>query len=278
MAKVWAPEHQVRTVFFGLIVALLWCCPTAFAQAPVGAGTRSSSLPEAPRPKQPMAVNPVETKTTRFVGYVTNRSIFFPDIATSPGPLTTGGKFKLFVDQSISPAYVLMAAISASYGQARNVPPGYGQGWSAYGERFGADMARSSSSSFFGTFILASALREDPRFFPQSRPSLWGSVKYSVRRLVVTRTDAGSERFNTSGLLGTAMAEALTNVYYPEAERTGAKTAERFGTDIGWRLAGNMFKNYWPTFFHGMGLNRLKVLPDPGSPVAAAKQNRRRKR
>jgi hypothetical protein len=219
-----------------------------------------------------MAANPVETTTTRFVGYVTNRSIFFPDIATSAGPLTTGGKFKLFVDQSISPAYVLMAAISAGYGQARNVPPGYGQGWDAYGERFGADMARASSSSFLGTFVLASALREDPRFFPQSHPSFWGSVKYSVRRLVVTRTDAGNERFNTSGLLGTAMAEALTNAYYPEAERTGAKTAERFGTDIGWRFAGNMFKNYWPTFFHSMGLNRLKVIPDPGSPDTLGRQ------
>lgn len=262
-----------RRVRFGLLIlAGLSCGPAVFAQGPVGAGARSSSLPESPQPKQPMTMNPVETTTTRFVGYVTNRSIFFPDIATSAGPLTTGGKFKLFVDQSISPAYVLMAAISASFGQARNVPPGYGQGWDAYGKRFGADMARASSSSFFGTFVLASALREDPRFFPQSHPSFWGSVKYSVRRLVVTRTDAGNQRFNTSGLLGTAMAEALTNAYYPEAERTGGKTAERFATDIGWRFAGNMFKNYWPTLFHGMGLNRLKVIPDPGSPDTLGSQ------
>jgi hypothetical protein len=27
-----------------------------------------------------------------------------------------------------------------------------------------------------------------------------------------------------------------------------------------------MFKNYWPTVFHSLGLNRLKVIPDPGSP------------
>jgi hypothetical protein len=269
MTKDLAPR---RLRLGALILAGLSCCPAVFAQGPAGAGARSSSLPESPQPKQPMAVNPVETTTTRFVGYVTNRSIFFPDIAASAGPLTTGGKFKLFVDQSISPAYVLMAAISASYGQARNVPPGYGQGWGAYGERFGADMARASSSSFFGTFVLASALREDPRFFPQSHPSLWGSVKYSVRRLLVTRTDAGNQRFNTSGLLGTAMAEALTNAYYPEAERTGGKTAERFATDIGWRFAGNMFKNYWPTFFHDLGLNRLKVIPDPGSPDTLGSQ------
>jgi hypothetical protein len=27
-----------------------------------------------------------------------------------------------------------------------------------------------------------------------------------------------------------------------------------------------MFKDYWPTVFHSMGLRRLKVIPDPGSP------------
>jgi hypothetical protein len=33
-----------------------------------------------------------------------------------------------------------------------------------------------------------------------------------------------------------------------------------------------MFKNYWPTFFRNMGLNRLKVIPDPGKPQGSASQ------
>jgi len=221
-----------------------------------------------------MAANPVVDKTSRFVGYVTNRSIFFPDIATSAHPLSPSGKFKLFVDQSISPAYILASAINAGIGQARNVPKGYGQGWDAYGERFGAAMGRASSSSFFGSFVFSSLLRQDPRFFPQNHPSLWGSVKYSAERLVVTRTDSGQQVFNTSGLLGPLAAEGLANVYLPASEQTGAKTAERYGIDLGWRFAANMFKNYWPTIFHGMGLNRLKVIPDPGSPDAQGSQPR----
>ena len=254
-----------------LLVVAGGCAAAVRAQQPAGAGTHNGPLPDSPQPKQPGATRPEETTTARFIGYMTTRSIFFPDIATREKSLTTGEKFKLFVDQSISPAYLLQAAISAAYDQARNVPPGFGQGWDAYGKRFGSDMGRSSSYSFFGTFVLASALHEDPRFFPQSHPSFWGSVKYSARRLVVTRTDSGNGRFNTSGLLGTAMAEGLANAYLPEAEQTAGKTFERFGTDIAWRFAGNMFKNYWPTFFHHMGLNRLKVIPDPGSPDAQPK-------
>jgi hypothetical protein len=39
-----------------------------------------------------------------------------------------------------------------------------------------------------------------------------------------------------------------------------------FAIDLAWRVGGNMFKDYWPTFFHNMGLNRLKVIPDPSEP------------
>jgi hypothetical protein len=204
--------------------------------------------------------------TTRFIGYVTNRSIAFPDIATSEGPLTPGEKFRLFVNQSISPPYIIAVGISAAYGQARDTPKADGQGWDAYGTRFGANMARASSNSFFTSFLLASVLHQDPRFFPQSHPRLWGSVKYSAMRVFVTRTDSGRSTFNSSGIVGTAAAEALANAYLPVSEQTAGKNAERVGTDLAWKFAANMFKNYWPTLFRGMGLNRLKVIPDPGSP------------
>ncbi|MGB2636386.1 MAG: hypothetical protein WAM58_20820 [Candidatus Acidiferrum sp.] len=203
--------------------------------------------------------------TTRFVGYMTNRSIVFPDIATSEGPMTPGEKFRLFVNQSISPPYILASSISAASNQARNSPEAYGQGWDAYGQRFGESLARASSNAFFGNFLFASMLHQDPRFYPQIRPSFWGSVKYSAQRVFVTRTDSGRNTFNSSGILGTTAAEGLANAYLPASEQTAAKNVERIGTDLAWRFAGNMFKNYWPTIFHDLGLNRLKVIPDPGS-------------
>jgi hypothetical protein len=256
-----------RSTLCSLFLGLSLCAVPTRAQQPAGAGTGSQTLPDSPKPKQQdTSGNAVENQTERFVGYMTNRSIFFPDIAHSAAPLSTSEKFKLFVDESISPAYILESAISAAYNQARNTPKGYGQGWDAYGNRLGESLARDSSSAFFGDFVLASALRQDPRFFPQSHPTFWGSVKYSVKRIFVTRTDLGRQTFNTSGLLGTAMAEALANAYVPQADKTAGKTAERFGTDLAWRVAGNMFKNYWPTFFRDLGLNRLKVIPNPGQP------------
>ncbi|HXY01562.1 MAG TPA: hypothetical protein VEI54_11625 [Candidatus Limnocylindrales bacterium] len=235
------------------------------AQQPAGAGGGQGSLPDSPQPKTQGTTSPGTGHGPSFIGYMTNKSVIFPDIATHPGPLSAGGKFELFVNQSISPPYVVAAGLNAAYSQALNEPQAYGQGWDAYGSRFGASMARASSNSFFSAFLIASVLREDPRFFPQSNPTFWGSVKYSARRVFVTRTDAGGERFDTSGILGPLAAETLANAYLPRSEQTGAKTAERFGTDVAWRFAGYMFKNYWPTLFHDLGLNKLKVIPNPGS-------------
>ena len=195
----------------------------ALAQKPAGAGTGNTSLPDSPRPKQQGTSSSTQDTTTKFVGYVSNRSLVFPDIANSPGPLTTGGKFKLFVNQSISPPYLIAAGMSAAYSQARDVPSAYGQGWDAYGGRYGASIARASSNSFFSAFVFASVFHHDPRFFPQSHPTFWGSVKYSARRIVISRNDAGKEVINTSGLLGPLAAEGLANVYLPVSEQTAAK-------------------------------------------------------
>jgi hypothetical protein len=246
-------------------VAVLGAAALACGQQPAGAGGPSSepSKPDSPQPKRE-AISNGNRGTARYIGYATSRSIFFPDIATNPNPLSAGGKFKLFVDQSISPGYILASALSAAKNQATNSPSAPGQGWDAYGTRYGYSIARASSQAFFGNFVFASILHEDPRFFPESHPSFGRAIKYSVKRLFVTRSDNGNDVFNASTFLGPLAAEALSNAYYPVHEQTGARTMERYGSDLAWHLGGNMFKEYWPTLFRDMHLKAVKVIPNPG--------------
>ncbi len=177
------------------------------------------------------------------------KSLVFPDIAQSTEPLSSGQKFELFVDNSISLHTITWAALGSAVGQADNSPTGFGQGWDAYGKRFGSSMARQASSEFFGTFILASALHEDPRFFPEVNPTFGHSIKYSIQRLFVTRNDSGRDVANISGLLGPAMAEGLANVYWPDRNRTVGDTFMRYGLDLATRAGGNMLREYWPVFY-----------------------------
>jgi len=180
------------------------------------------------------------------------RSIVFPDIAASTEPLSPGKKFQLFVDNSISVHTGTWAILGSLIGQAENSPTGFGQGWDAYGSRFGSSMARQASSEFFGTFVLASALHEDPRFYPEIRPSFFHAVKYSVQRVFITRKDDGRDVTNWHGLVAPAMAEGLANVYWPDRNRTAGDTLYRYGLDLATRAGGNMLREYWPVFYSKM--------------------------
>jgi len=267
--EIMLPKIRLRTALCSSRVRALWLAALAipalaFAQQPSGAGASgsSSTKPDSPQPKQEATPQSGESSKS-FIGYVTSRSIVFPDIATNPLPLSPGGKFKIFVNQAISPAYVLGSGVSAAVNQATNSPGPTGQGWDAYGTRVGYSMGRASSTSFFGTFVFASILRQDPRFFPESHPRFFRAIKYSAERIVVTRNDKGNDVFNSSGLLGPLAAEALSNAYLPRSEQTGARTMERYGSDLAWRFAANVFKEYWPTIFRDMHLQ--KVMPNPAN-------------
>ncbi len=177
------------------------------------------------------------------------KSIVFPDIAVNSERLSTGQKFKLFVDNSISVHTFTWALLGSAVGQAGDSPTGFGQGWDGYAKRFGSSLARQSSSEFFGTFILASALHQDPRFYAEVRPSFFHAAKYSIQRVFIMQNDDGHDGIAWSRLLGPAMAEGLANVYWPQQNRSVGDTLFRYGLDLATRAGGNMLRDYWPVFY-----------------------------
>jgi len=192
------------------------------------------------------ASNPVESGVDLF-RLLEKKSLVFPDLATHTKPFGAWQKFELAANNSVSLYTVGAALLGAAYGQAINSPSGYGQGASGYGKRFGANMARAASYNMFGTFLLATALREDPRFYVKKNLSFKQSVKYAAIRLVKTRNDSGEEVIYFAALLGPAAGEALANTYYPPGNRTVGHTLIRYASDQGWRFAANLLRQYWPT-------------------------------
>src|SRR6267143_777673 len=172
-------------------------------------------LPDAPAPKQESKPQQRENFLHSTIVTLSRRSVVFPEIATNPNPLGPKKKFFLFVDQGITPFHFVTAAAGSGIDQARDALPGYGQGMSGYGKRFGSSLATSTSNSFFGTFLLSSMLRRDPRYFVTMRGGFKHRVAYALSRIVVTRTDDGKLGANWPGLIAPLMAEGLANSYLP---------------------------------------------------------------
>jgi hypothetical protein len=258
------PANSVLRV----LVSLLTLAGTATAQQE----PKPKELPDAPVAKQESSSHKHESFLPATIGVLGRRSIFFPDLATTPKPLSTKQKFELFADQSIAPSRFVSSAFTAGIGQARDSLPGYGQGMSGYGKRFGSSMATAASSNFFGTFLLSSALHRDPRFFVSMHSGFGYRVGYAISRIVIGRTDDGRNGANWPGIFGPLMAESLANSYLPEQEQTAGNTFQRYGWRIGANTLGNVLREYWPMIFRSLHLTKitsgLNAGPGPAAPAA----------
>jgi hypothetical protein len=257
------------------MMLVMICMITAFAVAQDK--PNAASLPDAPsQSAQSQTGQAAANSGDPLVDLLNRKSFFFPNLATSDKPLTSGEKFKLFMANSVSGSAFLGSLMGAGFGQAFDSPEGYGQGGEGYAKRFGASMARNASSQFFGTWLLASTLHQDPRFFVKPTSDIKLAVRTAVRRTFITRDDRTAKPvFNWSGLLGPLAGEALANTYMPPDAQTVGKTFQRYGTDIGVIAGTNVLRQYWPTIMKGLHLtHRAQTTTAPApAPDPATKKN-----
>jgi hypothetical protein len=160
--------------------------------------------------------------------------------------LSTGQKYRLATagvfDYFSFPFNGVLAAID----QANNSPKSWGQGWGAYGQRYGASFADNSIGTYMTTAIFPSLLHEDPRYYTMAKGSFTRRTAHAFGRLFVTRTDSGGQRFNYSELFGNAAAAAFSNVYHAPEDRTVGRNVETLGLLLMWDGVSNELKEFWP--------------------------------
>ena len=175
-------------------------------------------------------------------------------------PLTAGQKFKVVARGTFDPVQIVWYAALSGIGQAENSEPGFGQGWEAYGKRYGAYAADGTIENFFVGAIMPSILHQDPRFFPKAEGSFFSRAEYAVSRIVITRSDSGHRQFNFSEVFGAAFASAIsTYSYHPHpgytpgqtapyiaSDRTLRNTASVWGSQMGYDTITIVIKEFWP--------------------------------
>jgi len=164
----------------------------------------------------------------------------------TPTKLTPRQKLEIVVRNTIDPYTIGFTAFTAGIAQANNEPSGYGQGASGYGKRFGASYADQAATGLFGSFLFASLLHEDPRYYRQGSGPLKRRFTHALIRPVVTYKDSGGRTFNWCGVLGSLAASGLSNAYYPEEERGVGKTFSRFAMGIPFSVIDHLVDEFGP--------------------------------
>ncbi len=172
----------------------------------------------------------------RVLGFIPN---FYVSYEKNPAPLTVKMKFQLALKVSTDPVTAAGVFGMAGIRQAANSPK-YGQGWDAYGKRFGATAADGFSDIMIGGAILPSLLHQDPRYFYQGTGTTSSRFRHAMFSPFVTRSDSGKSMPNYSSLGGNLASAGLSNLYFPRANRGvglvfgnfAIGTAERIGATL----------------------------------------------
>src|SRR5229473_3128168 len=247
-------------IALSLLIGLLVAVAPALAQQQE---SQPTPAPAEPKPtnakdgKDPKGKNkPGETvgksKLEKETGTVNDR-IFevLPNYGTVENanelpPLTSGQKFRLATASVFDwGAYPFNGVLSA-IAQAKNDPKEWGQGWAAYGKRYGASFADNSIGTYMTTAIFPSLLHEDPRYYQLGNGRFAHRAYHAINRLFVVRTDSGHERFNFSESAGNAVAAAISNAYHVPEDRTASRNATTFAFLILYDGLDNELKEFWP--------------------------------
>jgi hypothetical protein len=157
-------------------------------------------------------------------------------------PLTPRQKFKLAFDDSFDPTAFLVAGVFAGSSMAQRQYPSFGQGAAGFGKYYGGAFADQAIGNIMTEAFLPIALHQDPRYFTKGKGGFLKRTGYAISREVITRNDDGHSHFNTSELLGNAIAAGISNAYYPAADRSFSNTFNKWGQQIGLDTGFNIMK------------------------------------
>jgi len=152
----------------------------------------------------------------RLIGIVPD---FYVSYVSNAAPMTSKQKFSLAARESFDWTSFLGFSETAAIQQATNSFAGYGQGAAGYGKRWAVQFADGQSSGLLSHAVFPSLFHQDPRYFYQGTGTKKARFIHAASSAVIARSDKGRLMPNYSYVLARICSGALSNAYYPHADR-----------------------------------------------------------
>lgn len=194
------------------------------------------------RDKQQVSEQQVQIAVQQRIGGVIPN--FYSSYDWNAPPMLAKQKFQLGIRSVFDPVSFLSVAGVAGAEQYKNVFPAYGSGFEGYAKRYGAAMANHASGTLFGRAIYPSIFHQDPRYFYKGTGSIRSRALYAIAAAVVARGDDGKWQPNYSRVLGNFTAAAISNLYYPSADRGGSLVLFNGLAGVGADAVANLIREF----------------------------------
>jgi hypothetical protein len=213
-----------------------------------------AALPDAPNPTQPTADLEAQ-QTKRILGVIPN----FRAVSTTKKlpPQTVKEKFTTATEDSFDYSSVAIPVVLAGYSLGINATPEFGTGASGFGQYLWHSAVDQTIENYMVEFVVPVMTHEDTRFYTLEYGSFLKRSGYALSRAVITRSDSGESVFNVSEVVGAGAAAGISNLYYPEQERSFGNTTRQWGINVAIDGAAFVAKEFWPDInrhvFHRAG-------------------------
>jgi len=218
------------------------------------AATEPKPLMDMPTPAADRT--PVNPKTNSSEGQQTKRMFWIiPNFAAVSAdaetqPLTTGGKYRIAMQDSVDYSSFVWAGMLAGQSMALRSYPELRNGVAGYSRYYWRAFVDQASGSFFTEAFVPALRHEDPRYFTRGHGGFFHRVEYALSRVVVTKMDSGGTGFNYSEIVGNGLEAGLANFYYPPQERGLRSTAINWASQLEAASLNNIVREFWPDIRH----------------------------
>ena len=177
----------------------------------------------------------------RVLGFIPNFYVVYD--SKNAVPLTTKLKFRMALKVSIDPVSIVGAAFMAGVNQGFD-RPSYQQGMKGYAQRFGQEYADGVTDLMIGGAILPSLLHQDPRYYYQGTGTVKSRMLHALANPFICKGDNGRLQPNFSSVGGDLASSAISNLYYPEADRGVGPTFENLLVLTAERAGSSLFQEF----------------------------------
>jgi hypothetical protein len=168
---------------------------------------------------------------------------------SDPKGLTEKERFEAYLLATGGPVPLIGEAAGAGLGQWLNSPKEWGQGWGAYGQRFGSNLAYNAvrQTITYGSSIV---FREDYRYFASSAHRFWPRTRHALISTFTARHPNGQQMFSVSSVAGVLGASAISSVWGPDSWKGPGNIAANSGISFASTAAVNVVREFLPDILH----------------------------
>lgn len=166
-----------------------------------------------------------------------------------PPPPTPKQAFIIATQNSFDYSAFVFVGITSLLADVSEAHPAIGEnGFPAYAGYYWRGFLDKTSGNYMVVFALPTVFHQDERYYARGEGN--GSIAkrgiYAATRILITPNYQGKNTFNTSEVLGRAIAQGISTTYYPQADRTPGALAVKYGWAMGRDALTNVFREFWP--------------------------------